>query len=616
MDASDERMDAPVLIAQTASRDVLDVTTVAGLSAVIIAALAMAGMILLRRSTAPNRVASTGATMELRDETPALVDLLTGGFEVADDAVPATVVDLSGRGWFTIEDLGGRVVIRTRSRRPADDAPTAYEERVLRHIARHAIDGVVPTEVLTIGPEGVSERWFTGFVREVTKHGRSLGLCRRRWDKKHLAIAWGLAAAAFAPAVLVSSAADRASEPSAWGSLGNLLIGLAFLIAIGVAWSAGRITRSDAQADTPLGLEVAAHWWAVRNHYRTVGDFDDKPAASVAIWDRHLAYATAMGLARRVQREIPFETEHDNHAWSRATGEWRRIKVRYQAFRPSWGQHPVRVLFEGLVQGAIAGALAVLALYVVREESVFESLTDEQRRWISLAGLLVALLAAAVCAFCVLKFVLGASDLFARRTVEGELVRAREFHANHKLPKIMQRLIRAGSDRYRTGNVHDRQATYHLAIDDGSDESVVAYTVKPSTYGQVRQGARVRARVSPRLGYVAEIETLAPPPRSAASEAPSLHPLVEETIGKVASASAGAMSSVLSRAESMTDDRGRPLLDQPDDDGVSMRQRIEQSQGRLDQLRNDPRLASSPFGELLDSFLGGVADTEPEESET
>ena len=41
-------------------------------------------------------------------------------------------------------------------------------------------------------------------------------------------------------------------------------------------------------------------------------------AASVAIWDQHLAYATAMGLAQKVQRQIPFETEHDRHAWSRA----------------------------------------------------------------------------------------------------------------------------------------------------------------------------------------------------------------------------------------------------------------------------------------------------------
>ena len=28
--------------------------------------------------------------------------------------------------------------------------------------------------MLTIGAEGVSDRWFTGFVREVTRHGRDL----------------------------------------------------------------------------------------------------------------------------------------------------------------------------------------------------------------------------------------------------------------------------------------------------------------------------------------------------------------------------------------------------------------------------------------------------------
>src|SRR5690606_35378898 len=115
----------------------------------------------LWRSTSPTSVDSAGATMDLREERPAIVDLLTGGFEVDDDAMPATVVDLAARGWFTIEDIGDdRIVLRLRQREPVGDELTGYEERVMRHIRSHATDGIVPAPVLTLGPEGVSRRWF------------------------------------------------------------------------------------------------------------------------------------------------------------------------------------------------------------------------------------------------------------------------------------------------------------------------------------------------------------------------------------------------------------------------------------------------------------------------
>jgi hypothetical protein len=417
-----------------------------------------------------------------------------------------------------------------------------------------------------------------------------------------------LAGVAFAPAMLVASTANRTSDPTGWGAVGNLLVGAAFMVALAAGGLAGKISASDAQADTAEGRAVAEHWLAVSNHYRSTGDFADKPAASVAIWDRHLAYATAMGLARRVQREIPFETEHDRRAWSRATGEWRRVKIRYQAFRPNWGVHPGRVLFEGLIQGVLSGVVAVVGYRVARDESILDGLTDAQRRWISLGGLVVGLLAAAVFVFCLAKVVLGLLDLFRRRTVEGELVRRRLFKTGHRLPKVVQWLAWSGRNQQGTSREYNRNAKHHLAIDDGSDESVVAYVVKPAIYGQVSQGARVRLQVSPLLGYVSSIEVLTPAPRSAASESAVPHALVEDTLESVGTAATGSIGAALARAETMTDESGRPLLDQTDDEGVTMRRRIEQSHGQLDRLRNDPRLASSPLAGLLDSVLGGITD--------
>ena len=114
-------------------------------------------------------------------------------------------------------------------------------------------------------PEGVSERWFKGFVREVTKHGRALGLCTKRWGLRHVAVVWVLAIVSFIPAWAVLALSDRTDDPAGWAAVGNLLVGLALLGAIGLVALSTRISKSDAQLDTAAGRDAAAHWLGVRN---------------------------------------------------------------------------------------------------------------------------------------------------------------------------------------------------------------------------------------------------------------------------------------------------------------------------------------------------------------
>lgn len=589
--------------------NVLDPSPIATIAALVIALVAGAGVLWVWLSTAPARVRAAPPTSDLRDETPALVDLLTGGFTVEDDAVPATAVDLAARGFYDLEEYGGKVVIRLRpSRAASTDDLTPYENRVLRHIVGRAVDGVTPAAVLTIGPDGVSERWFTGFVREVTKDGRQRGLCHRRFDLKHLAMAWGLVGVALAPAWIVAMVADRTDDPTTWGSIGNVTLGLALLCGFAVFFLAGKLSRSDAQADTPAGREAAAHWLGVRDHYRDGGRFEDKPAASVAIWERHLAYATAMGLAPVVQRQLPFETEHDRQAWSRETGRWRRVKVRYQSFRPGWGQHPAKVVFASLIQAFVYGAIAYFALSVARSESQLDSLDDEQRRWVSLGATIVALVAGLAAAYALLKLVVGVADLFPRRTIEGEVVRRRTFRTGHRLPKVLQWAMWSGRNDHGQSRGQQRRTRHHIAVDDGSGDRVLAREVRAEIARQAPQGSRVRIRFSPLLGYVSDIEVLSPPTRSAASEPGVAHPLVEETATAIGGTLAAGLDGALAQASSMTGEDGRPLLEQADDDGVTLEQRLRESRGQLDQLRRDPRVASSPLAGFLDALAGGIPD--------
>ena len=49
--------------------------------------------------------------------------------------------------------------------------------------------------------------------------------------------------------------------------------------------------------DTPAGSAAAARWLGVADYLRANDSFRDTPPAGVAIWDRLLAYGTALGVA-------------------------------------------------------------------------------------------------------------------------------------------------------------------------------------------------------------------------------------------------------------------------------------------------------------------------------
>jgi len=138
------------------------------------------------------------ATMELGEEPPAVVDLLTNDWRVTADAIPATLLDLAARDYLDLEQYGpGRTVCRIR--RTSGEGLEAYERMVLDHVAGLAVDGVVPAEALTTGPQDQSSRWWRAFQRAVVGDARERGLARDRWSGSAKAF---LRAAALVPAGL------------------------------------------------------------------------------------------------------------------------------------------------------------------------------------------------------------------------------------------------------------------------------------------------------------------------------------------------------------------------------------------------------------------------------
>lgn len=526
--------------------------------------------------------------------------------------MPATVIDLAHRGYFTIEKVGPRTVLRLRHHVTDARPLAAYEGRVLKHVRRNAVEGVTPAEVLTLGERGVSDRWFRSFRREVTADARAAGLCARRWGLRQLAIVWGLVALAFAGPLLAGRLAPRTVSPLGWGSVGNVLAGVALVAAFGVAWLAHAVTSGDAQVDTAAGRQAAAHWLGVRR-FCSQDNFADKEAAAVAIWDDHLAYATAMGLARQVERELPFAAESDKRAWSNVTGEWRLVHVSYWSLLPFRGQHPARVVLGGLVQGAIVGLLAYLAFQVAANDpaETFESLSldDGQLATVSLIALLVTIALGAVVLYCVVKVLIGLADLVRRDTVEGLVLRRRSYaegldkyaeqvEQRFKLPFRIH-LGRAGNHHH-----HDRRRTRRnrfVAVDDGSTERIRALRVDGRTYARFAQGATVRIAVSPLLGYVAEVTTLAAPANQPATDRAVHHELLTDVL----SAAGARLGEQLQQVDTdAVPAEVQGLLDEPADDGITPRSRLATTRRQLDRLRDDPRVRNSPLAGLFDA-LGG-----------
>lgn len=431
--------------------------------------------------------------MDLGDEAPAVVDLLTDGFEPTPEAVPATVLDLAARRWLTIEQYGDApVLVRLRSEGKGLLRP--FEQQVLDHLRGLAVDGVVPAAALTTGPEAVSAKWWARFRRAVIAEARAHGLCRSRWVGLGVVAVWAGAVAAFVSGWVADGAAGEATGPR----LVDLLILADFGAGFALAGIAAGITSSDRQRDTAEGLEVAGRWLGVRQYLADHGDFATKPAAAVALWDRYLAYAAALDLAALATAQLPLGAEDDRNAWSRAAGQWRHVIVSYPRLRPGYGQRPLVAIAVGLLTGAATGIAGVWLIPVAaRTPSWIDDLPPDAATWVTRVAAVLVAAFGTIAAWSAVKVCFGARDLFAHRTVEGTVLRARTRETGDWLPGPLKAL---------QPEAHQRRRRHFVAVDDGTRDQFRAWRVTSDRYRAAVQGNHVRVVVTPALGYVRSIE--------------------------------------------------------------------------------------------------------------
>jgi Predicted membrane protein (DUF2207) len=397
------------------------------------------------------------ATMELGEEPPAVVDLLTNDWRVTADAIPATLLDLAARDYLDLEQYGpGRTVCRVR--RTSGEGLEAYERMVLDHVAGLAVDGVVPAEALTTGPQDQSSRWWRGFQRAVVGDARERGLARDRWSASGKAF---LRAAALVPAGLGVLYANAA------GGLDFGTIGAGLVIWV-VLTSAIKLFGD--QRDTPAGAEAAARWLGVLAYLGRNEAFPTLPPASVVIWDRYLGYGAALGVATAAVHALPMGAEDDHRAWSAFGGRWRMVKVRYPRLGFAWGRRPPLAVLVGLVE-AVAGYVGLRLMLGLRGWTDGYAETDQAARWVRTASTLLAVAALLVAGWGMWTMLRAVLDLVSRREVEGQVVRRRSYsRGNDKLDHFM-------------------------AVDSGRSDKIKAWLVPAAVYGRFREGGVVRTTV-------------------------------------------------------------------------------------------------------------------------
>lgn len=440
-------------------------------------------------ATRPVRPRQAPATPDLRDEPPAVVNLLANGWQLNEDAAEATLLDLAARRHLELRQPGDdpmRTTIHLRP--PGSGIPgdlTPYEERLLDRVRSLAVDGVVPARALTFRESGQAGAWGRRFRRDVLADAHARGLSRRRFGKS-LVTALELVAAVAAVGL---AGATLRWELQTIGTDEDLVM---WFVAgfLGFTAMSGMIVSVGGERHTEAGLAVAAHWLGVRDWLQRHEEFAALPPAAVMVWDRYLAYGAALGVTRTASDVLSLGMADRTRVWSSYGGTWRQVHVRYPrsgALRAHLGRTIPGVL-SGAVLGGLLGVLLVaLAVGRLPVLDLLVGFGDEIPADVDWAAVQTALEAITLLAGVFLLarggywLVRAAVDLASARILTGEVLWCQ--------PWLVQK-------RSNSGGSEVTEQSY-LAMDDGRGERTTAWALPREQDQRCIPGDTVRIRVRP-----------------------------------------------------------------------------------------------------------------------
>ncbi len=427
-------------------------------------------------------------------EPPAVVALLTNGYDVPRSAVTATALDLAARGWIRLTTADGELVVVTRGAGQAGDSLLPFEQQVMNHLAARAFNDVTSAGTLAASHHRLDRRWWLRFRRSVAARAQELGLSRQRYSPIELAPPAACAAIAIVALWMAVRSGDEVAISESWKSRA---LWFAVLAGVGLlVWHTVERAIGSTQSPTDAGLQRTAKWMGHRRrlreripeHATVLGS----PAQQVA-----LAHGAVMGVSEQALDQLPAAPEDHRRAWSEAGGTAHVVAVRYP-IRPGYGQHPLRVGIAGVVVFLLFRWLRSFLLRVADGESIGSLLerVPGQIDLIEKIADVLAVLCWAPIIWGAWAVIAGAVDSIATRERVGAVVRARR--PSEVLPPLLASVVKPFAER-------DRFSTY-LAVDDGKRPLVTAWLANERSAAP--QGAQARVRATPLLGYVRSSEPI------------------------------------------------------------------------------------------------------------
>jgi hypothetical protein len=425
-------------------------------------------------------------------EPPAVVALLTNGYDVPRSAVTATAIDLATRGWVTLTTVDQELVVVTRGNGAVGDSLQPFEQQVMNHLTARAFNDLASASTVASSHHRLNRRWWLRFSRSVAKVAHDGGLSIRRYTALEIAPSAAAATVGLIGSWLAVSGGTEIAIADSWQSRGVWLVAVA--AAIGLIWSTALRAIGSAQRPTELGTTRTARWMGYRQR------LSDRIPAHASVLappaqQSALAHACVMGVAEHVLDEFPAAPEDHRRAWSEAGDVPRVVRVRYP-IRPGYGQHPLKVGATGVGLFFVSRWLREFFGRIADGEAL-ESLLERAPGQIDLIERLAEILSVVFwlpIAWSVWAVIAGATDMVATRERTGVVVRARR--PPEVVPPLLGSVVKPFADR---GSF----ATY-LAVDNGKRSSVTAWLANERTAAP--QGAQARVRATPLLGYVRSSE--------------------------------------------------------------------------------------------------------------
>lgn len=422
---------------------------------------------------------------ELTRDPPAIANLLVHDGTLSGDALPATVLDLAARGYLEIDVLGGGQHLYRLSPGVSWNDLEPYERRVLTLLHERAHRRTLPADRIGIGPDDDARAWWTEFGNEVVADAGARGYVRYGSE-------WPLSLGAFGIAALVVFILVVLGSGDASSTMRWIAFAAIFVLIIGGAQSLDLRSGADRALLSRAGRE-RRHWWHDARHVLgTDRELEDVPAGGIAVWNRYLAYAAALGLADDACRDLPIGPDGAHVAWVWRGDAWRRVRVRYPRWiPPGWGRPPLLVAGAAALTVAVTGWLLVSALRSERWHPA-PPFADDVARVIGDFEPAIVAVALVLFAMGAWALVAAALDLARPCTVRDGTVVTRWVHQGHRWNPW--------------GDLVPRAA--FVVVDDGSSSVLRGLHVDPDAFDELRRGDRVRLTLTPNLGSIESISRL------------------------------------------------------------------------------------------------------------